>query len=311
MPLSNIPFPEENPFTKIKIRHFIVWFFLFCAMAGFQLGIISFILTSDTEIEKLPYYETIIMPFLIIFCFALSIAWLVRQCRLVGIESKYLIGKIPDNFQWRELAGIAIATSFLSSGFWRISYYLLSFLFPSWINNFYQTSKATNAQNNLFIIIFSTREYQFIIENIYFILLIPLMMFLAGFIIHRLTAKWGKKKSMLALFVFYIISAFPNILGSVTEFILFPFLYLTSRTLLIPVISYLINWLFFSAWNFCWFLFGENNLIIKEDLNIILGLGIIYIVFSLPFIIYFVRKNWYVMKKPLPYFTNKEENLGY
>jgi hypothetical protein len=85
MVLSTSRFPEENPFYRIKVRQIFLCFFLLAFGLVIQLLIISSLFNFD---YKDPIFDTLLEILLLI----LAGAWLLRQCKLVGINLKQLIG---------------------------------------------------------------------------------------------------------------------------------------------------------------------------------------------------------------------------
>ena len=128
MTITNIPSPEDNPFSRIKIRHIFGWLLLFTIALGFQLTIFSNILGINLDYKE-PFVNAILGAYLL--SLSLSLFW--RECRLAGIEIKYLIGKVPARYQWLPLVGLAIASVFFSIGAFGIFYYSLSFIVPSFV----------------------------------------------------------------------------------------------------------------------------------------------------------------------------------
>ena len=114
MVLSTIRFPEENPFYRIKVRQIFLCFFLLTFGLAIQLLIISSLFNFDSE-------DTTFTTLLEILLLSLPGTWLLRQCRLVGINLKQLIGKLPRNYQWLPLVCLVIARVLFSIGIFRLS----------------------------------------------------------------------------------------------------------------------------------------------------------------------------------------------
>jgi uncharacterized protein len=128
MTLSNISFPEDNPFSRIKVRQIFGWWFLLIIGIYFQIAMIGYTQVIQFDIDE-PLFNQIFETYLSILL--VGLVW--RQCRLAGIEIKYLVGKVPDRYQWLPLAGLAIAYLFFSIGAFCIFYYPLSFIAPSFV----------------------------------------------------------------------------------------------------------------------------------------------------------------------------------
>ena len=128
MTLTNIRFPEDNPFSRIKVRQIFGWVWLFGIGIYFQIAMIAY-----TQGIKFDSREPLVKAIFDAYLGILIVALVWRQCRLAGIEIKYLVGKVPDRYQWLPLLGLAIASVFFSIGVFRIFYYPLSFIVPSFV----------------------------------------------------------------------------------------------------------------------------------------------------------------------------------
>jgi hypothetical protein len=139
MTLSNIRFPEDNPFSRIKLLHIFCWFLLLAICLGIQLGIIG-----STPGIKLDPKDPLVSEILGIYLLIWLVALVWRQCRLAGIEIKYLVGKVPDRYQWLPLVRLAIASVFFSIGIFRIFYYPLSFIVPSFVEQILTEKRSSS-----------------------------------------------------------------------------------------------------------------------------------------------------------------------
>ena len=182
MTLTNIRFPEDNPFSIIKIRHIFGWYFLLGLGILFQIQIICYRLgiKFDLKAPLEPLVEAILGFYLSILILAL--VW--RQCRLAGIEIKYLVGKVPDRYQWLPLVSLAIASVVFALGVFRIFYYTLSFIVPSFVE------KILIDNRNSRILITGSKTFfpalYYLILAIYYALSPILSAFiLMGIILHR------------------------------------------------------------------------------------------------------------------------------
>ena len=79
----NIRFPEDNPFSRIKLRHLIGWLFLLATAISFQI-----VMIGSTRGIKLNPKDPLASEIFAIYLFILLVALLWRQCRLAGIEIK-------------------------------------------------------------------------------------------------------------------------------------------------------------------------------------------------------------------------------
>jgi hypothetical protein len=303
MTLTNIRFPEDNPFSIIKIRHIFGWYFLLALGILFQIQIIGYRLgiKFDLKAPLDPLVEAILGIYLSILILAL--VW--RQCRLAGIEIKYLVGKVPDRYQWLPLVGLAIASVVFALGVFRIFYYPLSFIVPSFVE------KILIDNRNSSILITGSKSFfpalYYLIFAIYYALSPILSAFiLMAIILHRWAAKWGNTRAIIAFFLLSLISY--NFISSVIATFINAILYVKTRSLLVLIIFLAVKNIMWVIWDLSSTTFLDNQA--GSTLDVFrsqVQLGVLFFVVSAPWVIGFIYKNWSVLKGPLPYFANATE----
>jgi uncharacterized protein len=302
MTLTNIRFPEDNPFSRIKLRHIFGWFFLLTMGISFQIGMIAS--TRGIKIDGKAPLDPLFGPIFGTYLTILILALVWRECRLAGIEIKYLVGKVPTHYQWLPLVGLAIASLFFSLGVFRIFYYPLSFIVPSFVE------KLLIDRNSSILItpagtIFPALYY--LIFAIYYAIFPMIITFIfQAILLHRWAAKWGKTRAIIAFLLLSLISY--NFISSVIATSINTILYLKTRSLLVLIIFVYLKIIISVIWNLSYKIFLDNQA--GSTLDIFrsqVQLGVLFFVVSAPWVIGFIYKNWSVLKGPLPYFANAAE----
>jgi len=304
MTLTNIRFPEDNPFARIKVRHICGWYLLFCIAIILQIQIISSIRGIKFDNTE-PFVMEILVTYLLIM--SLSLFW--RECRLAGIEIKYLIGKVPDRYQWLPLVRLAIASVVFSIGVFRIFYYPLSFIVPSFVEQI-----LTEKRNSSILIAalksFSPALYylQVALDN-YVITPVFVAFFVISIPLHRCAAKWGNITAIIAMCLLFGTVAYKTFITMIIVLLISTILYVKTRSLLVIIIFTIWQNISITVWNWSYTIFvGENQ--IGSTLEIFrsqIQLGVLFFALSAPWLIGFIYKNWSVLKGPLPYFANAAE----
>jgi hypothetical protein len=161
-----------------------------------------------------------------------------RQCRLAGIEIKYLVGKVPDRYQWFPLVRLAIAHVFFSIGAFYLFYYPLSFIVPSFVEKILMD----NINNSILINSFKNLCSCNVLLNFSYhrCAIEPILsaFILIAIMLHRWAAKWGNIRAIIALFLLYIIwFLFPsNFSNSVIMLLIYIILYEKTRSLFVVII---------------------------------------------------------------------------
>ena len=304
MTVTNIPSPENNPFSRIKVRHIFGWLLLFTIAIAFQLAIISHILGINLD-NKEPFVNAMLGAYLL--SLSLSLFW--RECRLAGIEIKYLIGKVPDRYQWLPLVGLAFASVIFLIGLFGIFYYPLSFLVPSFVEQIL----TENINNSLLIAASKSGSpalyYLQFALNIYVITPVFATFFLISIPLHRWAAKWGNITAIIAICLLLGTLAYKNFTTMIISLLIYALLYVKTRSLLVVIIFTSLQNIIFTVWNLSYKIFlGDNQT--GSTLEIFrsqIQLRVLFFALSAPWVIGFIYKNWSVLKGPLPYFANAAE----
>ncbi|WP_445176919.1 hypothetical protein [Microcoleus sp.] len=304
MTLTNIRFPEDNPFARIKVRHICGWYLLLCIAIIFQIQIISYIRGIKFDNTE-PFVNEILVTYLLIL--SLSLFW--RECRLAGIEIKYLIGKVPDRYQWLPLVRLALASVFFSIGVFRIFYYPLSFIVPSFVEQI-----LTEKRNSSILIAalksFSPALYylQVALDN-YVITPVFVAFFVISIPLHRCAAKWGNITAIIAMCLLFGTVGYKIFITMIIFLLISAILYVKTRSLLVIIIFTFLQNISITVWNLSYTIFfGDNQT--GSTLDVFrskVQLGVLFFVVSAPWVIGFIYKNWSVLKGPLPYFANASE----
>ena len=307
MTLTNIRFPEYNPFSRIKVRHIFGWYLLLATGIYFQIVMIGYTrgIKFDNKGTLDPFVDKVVQTYLMILLLAL--VW--RQCRLAGIEIKYLVGKVPDRYQWLPLIGLAIASVFFSIGIFRIFYYPLSFIVPSFVEQI-----LTSSKNNSILITasktFAPAMY-YLILAIYRCAIEPLFsafIFIA-IMLHRWATKWGNTPAIIALCLFFSVGIFsPYFINNIIAILIYVILYAKTRSLLVVIIFMVLQNIIGTSWYLSYTIFFDNQT--GSTLDIFrsqIQRGVLFFALSAPWVIGFIYKNWSVLKGPLPYFANAAE----
>ncbi|MEG4203750.1 hypothetical protein QUA20_07445 [Microcoleus sp. Pol7_A1] len=302
MTLTNIRFPEDNPFARIKLRHIFGWLLLCSIAIGFQLAIISSIWGIRLDNTE-PFVNALLGAYVLIL--SLSLFW--RECRLAGIEIKYLIGKVPERYQWLPFVGLAIASVVFSIGVFRIFYYPLSFIVPSFVE------RILTENRNSRILIAASKSFSPALYYLKFALnqlIDPVFtaFFLISIPLHRWAAKWGNITAIIAICLLLGTLAYQNFTTIIIGLLISAILYVKTRSLLVVIIFRILRNISFTIWNLSeTIFFNTQTANILDTFRSQVQLGVLFFALSAPWVIGFIYKNWSVLKGPLPYFANAAE----
>ncbi|UNU25162.1 hypothetical protein [Microcoleus vaginatus] len=306
MTLTNIRFPEDNPFSRIKLRHIFGWYCLLGTGIYFQLAMIGY--TRGIQFDGKTPFDLLVVAIFGTYLTILLLALVGRECRLAGIEIKYLVGKVPTHYPWLPLVGLALANVVFSLSVFRVFYYPLSFIVPSFVekilidNRDTSTSILITPSNTFFPALYylSSAIYSYVIFPIFYAFIFE------AILLHRWAAKWGNTRAIIAFFLLPLISY--NFISSVIATIINAILYVKSRSLLVLIIFMALKKLIWGIWNVSYTTFLDNQ--VGSTLDVFrsqIQLNVLFFALSAPWVIGFIYKNWSVLKGPLPYFANAAE----
>ena len=236
--------------------------------------------------------------------------WLWRQCSLVGINVNQLIGKVPKNYKWLSLIGIVSARFAFSVGLFRVFYYLISFLAYSWVENKLKFNLSNSSLLRDLSKTFSSPLY-LLVYFIFTLIVLAYFIFLGfGIALHRWFIKWGTKRTILYLCIFWsVVSILAGnyLLTPVIYIIVDILIYLQTRTLTLIGIAYVIDLGMSLFWSYSGINRYDLSINLVEQLRDRVWLGVIFLAVLTLFLMRFIYKNWHRVNEPLPYFTNASQ----
>ncbi|HEY9652475.1 MAG TPA: CPBP family intramembrane glutamic endopeptidase [Coleofasciculaceae cyanobacterium] len=290
MALDN-DFSEENPFQYIKLRQIVLCFLLIIVGLAVQLVIIYMATGHDPKA-----IDRVFLIILSSLSIGLTIAWTFRRLKLIEINPNRIIGKLPNSYKWLPIIGIVIARLIFSLGIFRVMYYPVSFIFPSWLEKNLSSSFLDEAAKSF------SPTLAVVLSIINGLLVSPIFdaFIFQGIVLHRWAAKWGVRRAVISLSLFYSILYSYNFLGGLSLGLMQNLLYIKSRTLIVPIICRIINnalglIIFFLT------LSVDNSL---EQFRSEFKIGIVGVAISAPLLIWVLYKNRIRSDEQLPYFAN-------
>ncbi len=303
MVLHNISFPKLNPFYFIKVRQIFLWMILMAVGIGVQLFYIVPRLIGFKVDSKDP--DPIFASLGSIIVIILTSAWLLRQCKLLGINLKQLFGEVPSNYKWLPLVGLVIARVLFSRGMFRLSYYPLSFIAPSFV----ETILNENINNSFLVAASKTfaPALYYLLEVISIFVVVPVFktFVFQGIVLHRWAAKWGIRPAISALCILCGVLAYGNVIGVISIVLIDTLLYIKNRTLIVPIIASILH----TAISIFLILLltisnSTKTASVLEQFRSEWRLGVFFLVLSAPWVVHFIVKNWPSPNEQLPYFAN-------
>jgi uncharacterized protein len=271
-----IPQLSPGSFDHLKVRHLILANLAITVGLGILLGTL-----------RISPESSFFTPIVYIFSMTATCVWAWRRCQHLQINVSDVIGKLPAKVSWLKIIGLTVLVLAFSLGSGLVLLSLLSYLFPSLVMIFTQSSKVEDLAASaaladkvglfLVLVVFAPLTEEFLFR---------------GIILNRWSQKWGMAKSLLATSLFFgFLHANP--VGLSMFGLVMGLLYLRTQTLWIPVICHTLN-------NLVVFLVtATSNSDVERNPDLVLAslrmagwFGALLLAISLPILLLFIKKNF-------------------
>ncbi|MBM0743165.1 CPBP family intramembrane metalloprotease [Phormidium sp. CLA17] len=290
MPDSSFP----NPFLAIKVRTLFVWLILVSILLVVVLGLGLTQLKPDDAVAVLLIY---------IVLFSILSAWLLFEIKGQQGNLKQLVGQIPDNPRWLVTVGLVIAALMFSLGSFQILFYLLALVAPSYVESVLQgVAAASDPQTALPALypglnIFTTVIVAPITEELLF----------RGFILQRWATKWNLPRGLIMSSILFGV-LHPNPIGLTIFGLLMGLLYIKTRSLLVPISCHALNnGVAIALQSLPTKFTSETSTLTLAELKSGLGLSVLLVAISAPFLIRFIANTFPRLDAEIPYLLNQAQ----
>jgi len=261
----------EGPFQHLRIRGVFLWGF----SSAFALGLANVALESRSFDLDFKYVWT--------FWFhALILVWSLWQIKRSRINIRRIVGSVPKGHRWLPTAGAVVPLLLFAIGSGGLLVYFLPMIWPSLAKEWLAVEEISELQIFFLIVLVPP------IEELFF----------RGILIHRWAGKWDIKRAVFASTIIFAV-LHKNMIGALAYGFVLAVLYIRTRTLIVPLVCHiLINAL------------AVGMSIVESELpvttaNSELLSSVLCLILSIPWLIYFMRKNWPSQSWSIPYFANE------
>lgn len=287
----------ENPFIALKARLVVVVFFvtaLGLALVFGTLGGLGLIPWAADD----PIFAPVLYS-LIFSSLCLSI-WLVS--RRPPLRLSYLLGPWPHQLAWLQLLWLVVGVFLFSLGAFQLSYLALSLVAPTWVEASLQQSLLLSAEQAA-----SPRLYNgLMLFSVVVVAPIAEEFIFRGVLLHRWGTKWGVGPAIfLTSVLFGLLHA--NVIGLFVFGVVMALLYLSTRSLIVPIVAHAINNAIASGVELLTALTTPEDLAINTlaEFRASWWLGVLCLLVSAPWVLRYVVYHWPQPNAPLPYFANQ------
>jgi len=277
---------NKNVFESIRIRSLIFW-----TISGW----VSFwIIASFWGIE----FETPLgdVSFSILFYLVPSI-WILWEFKSKNVDYKKIIGKYPAYFKWWWILGIVTVLILFSLGTFWLQYYLISFVDLSYVAGILNEPYFYTLPDTGSPLLYNT------ISVLILVIIAPVVeeFVFRGVLLQRFSVKWGTMWAVIVSSLIFGILHLDLMGASVFGFFM-AILYIQTKTLLVPIVCHILNNLMAFAVQITEILVnGNQTMETVAQFQSDLWIGLLLLLISTPFVIYYMYKNWPKKDTKTPY----------
>lgn len=288
-----------NPFLTLKARWVLADFVIISMLLGLGL-----MLLASLNLLPIQVGDPILAPLIYSLVFAgLCLVIVVRQ-RSPALNLRDVLGPLPRRSAWRQLLGLVAGLFLFSLGAFQVSYLVLSWVAPHQVESTLQQSLLLSADNTAAprfyngLMLFSVVVVAPVTEEFIF----------RGILLHRWAIKWGVRTAMiLTSLLFGLLHANP--IGLFMFGLVMALLYLTTRSLLVPMVAHALNNALAYGLEYTTRLSSAPSLYTLAELQSGWWLGGLCLLISAPWVLRYAVYHWPSATTPLPYFVNQSQRI--
>ncbi len=299
----------QSLFSKVKVRYIFLDLFLLSILFGIILAIIILIYPPFEKIfQDTPdnYFSSFFSNITLIVYFILILLRLFKKLNYQQIDISKIFGKFPSKKNiWGQVFILISASELLFWGINRVRLFFNTIVFPRLIE---ETRSNLIYDGNNIILNFIVLVLSFILEVV--IMPITIEFIFRGLILHRWATKWGLIPGILiSSFLYGLLALDSGFIGFIMFSIwgiIMSLLYIKTRSLIAPIIGLAFHLFIVTFMNDFIATYLVDEIPPPAITLQFLWVGILYIIMSLPSLIYFLKipKNI----AALPYIANEKMN---
>lgn len=285
----------ENPFLALKARLVVAAFFTISMGLALAFGTLG-------ALELLPLQgdDPILAPILYSLIFVGLCVSILLAARRSPLRLALLLGPVPKRLAWVQLLWLVVGLFLFSLGAFQVSYLGLSLVAPGLVEATLRQSLLLSADDvaapGLYnsLMLFSVLVVAPITEEFIF----------RGVLLHRWGVKWGVRPAIVLTSVLFGM-LHSNLIGLFVFGVVMSLLYLSTRSLLVPMAAHAINNAIAAGIDFLAAQPTATTIDTLVEFRASWWLGVLCLLVSAPWVLRYVVYHWPARRAPLPYFINQ------
>ncbi len=282
----------DNPFLALKARRVVLFFVAISLGLGLVFGTLGAL-----EILPMQGDDPILAPILYSLIFLGLSAVIVRS----PLRLALLMGHWPQHLAWVQLLWLVAGLFLFSLGAFQVSYLGLALFAPDLVETTLQQSlilsadQAANPGLYNLLVLFSVLVVAPVTEEFIF----------RGVLLHRWAVKWGIRPAIVLTSVLFGV-LHSNLVGLFVFGVVMSLLYLSTRSLAVPMVAHALNNAIASGVDFLSSQSATNTIDTLAEFRASWWVGPLCLLVSAPWVLRYMAYHWPNDETQLPYFANQD-----
>jgi membrane protease YdiL (CAAX protease family) len=285
----------DNPFLTLKAR----WIGLLFGAIALTLTVVLGVL-GGLELLPLRGDDPMLAPLLYSLVFVGLCAAILAMAQRSSLRLRSLVGRWPRRLAWVQLLWLVGGVFLFSLGAFQVSYLGLSVVAPATVESMLQQSLVLSADRaaapgpHTLLTLISVLVVAPVTEEFLF----------RGVLLHRWGVKWGVRPAIvLTSALFGVLHS--NLVGLFVFGVVMSLLYLSTRSLLVPIAAHAMNNAIASTIEMLSAQPPSPASSTVTQLQTNWWLGALCLLVSAPWVLRYVAYHWPAQDATLPYFANQ------
>ena len=292
MPKTRSKTTLRNPFMQLRARQVALF------GAAIMVGCVFAAVLFYRLFAALLPVDALLAPMLLLLFYSTFGVWMLNFLRQNSIEMPVLLGPLPRRWRWPRLAALVALLLLSSLGSFLVWFGLRHWLFPGVMSSGLEASLGAEpmwlAQMLKFAVLVVMAP---IVEELLF----------RGVLLQRWAVRWGIRPAILLSSLVFGSCHTSNPLGFTLFGLVMALLYVSTRSLLIPIVCHMLN----NALAEVLLVFNSGRNLEAADLTAAAGnsfwQGILLLAIALPLLVLFIRQTWPRAAAAIPYLVNLQQ----
>lgn len=280
---------ENNPFRFIKVRGLVGW-----SILGLILALVLFGADDTGNL-----FQQVAPP---AFLTLWPLLWILWKFRRRKVRIPEIMGGMPARRTWLSWMVTVAVLLGLSIGSVYLLWYPLSYVAPSVVERLILSGSTFFTDEGI------PKPVGFVIAKFFLgVVLAPVVEELCfrGIILHRWSQKWSPRDGViLSSLLFGLIHT--NLIGAVIFGFVMSVLYIKTRSLWVPIFCHVVNNAVAYAIGIIGYVSGNPGEATIEDFRSGLWLGVVCLVLTIPWAVWYLARNWPGVDWRMPYSPEPE-----